>query len=365
MTRVASLLALMGLLSACPNDPQLFVDDTVAVVGTMRITEDQVLRTLAQRGVPRVQDPAQRKEVAQHILDEMIEESLLLNVAEQSSLRISEDAIDRELQRRAKQYLPGDFFRALTTEQRTLPALRESVRNRLLQDAALATVLRDATTIGDEAIIARYQSDSRRFEHPAQVHVRQVLLRTSEEARHVIDQLQRRKLSFEEAAQQFSIGPEADSGGDLGFFAPGELPPVFEVCHTLPVGTVSAVVTSEYGFHLFEVLEKRPARVDSLDDVREVLEDELTREQNSARVAKALDNWRQQWPPHRSEEAFERVLARMPVVPREPAIKVEPSSNRSLDSHSDIDPVPPVPRYPSPASAAPPAPPAPAPPETP
>jgi peptidyl-prolyl cis-trans isomerase C len=343
---------LLCALCACPNDPQLFVDDTVAIVGSIRIDEAQLLRTFAQRGVPRVQDPTERRQVAEQLLDTVIDEALLQQVAESSSTRVTEEAIDRELQRRAKQYLPGDFFRALTTEQRTLPALRESVRNRLLQDAVLATVLRELPPISDEAIAARYQRDNKRFQHPAQVHVRQVLLRTGEEARHVLEQLQRRKLSFEEAAQQFSIGPERDVGGDLGFFAPGEMPPVFEICHTLPIGTISPVITSEYGFHLFEVMEKRATRIERVDEVSDLLSDELAREQNSAQVEQAMSRWRQQWPPHRSSDALDRVLARMPVVAREPSVKIEPSSNRSLDSHSDIDPVPPVPRA-APASPPP------------
>lgn len=57
--------------------------------------------------------------------------------------------------------------------------------------------------------------------------------------------------SFADVAAQFSDGPSASRGGDLGRVAPGQFLPPFEAAlFALSPGAVSEVVETEYGFHL-------------------------------------------------------------------------------------------------------------------
>jgi peptidyl-prolyl cis-trans isomerase C len=336
--------AVVVTLAACPTDPRLFVDDTATAVGTIRITETQLLHALAQQGVPRVQSDEERQAVAEHVLASLTEKALLLHIAERDGLRVAPNVVERELQRRAKQYGSSDFMRTLSAEQRTLPSLRKAVEEQLLQDAVIDRVLQTVPAVTDADVAERYQRDLKRHEKPEQVHVRQLLLRTSEEARHVLDQLQRRRMTFDEAARQYSIGIEKDEGGDLGFFAKGALPAVFEVCHSMPERVVSSIIPSEYGFHIFEVIERRRARVEALEDVADELAEELQRERNSEAVRAQVAAWQREVPAQVIPGALERVLERLPVAEREPSVKVEASNNRALDSHADIDPVPPVPK---------------------
>ena len=65
-------------------------------------------------------------------------------------------------------------------------------------------------------------------------------------------------------------------GGDLGFFTKGLLPPAFdEAMFRLAPGSTSEVVSTEYGYHLFRVLEKKPARKRELVEVRASIEQRL------------------------------------------------------------------------------------------
>jgi peptidyl-prolyl cis-trans isomerase C/foldase protein PrsA len=85
---------------------------------------------------------------------------------------------------------------------------------------------------------------------------------------------------FPDLARRYSLGPEAKVGGDLGFFPRGVMPPQFdEVVFKLPVGQVSEVVSTEYGFHLFKVMEKKPARKRELSEVRGEIEKKMLAEQ--------------------------------------------------------------------------------------
>ena len=75
--------------------------------------------------------------------------------------------------------------------------------------------------------------------------------------------------AFAEVAREISLSPDADRGGDLGYFARGQMPPEFdEVAFSLPRGQLSEVVASPYGFHLFLVVDRRPGRTRSDAELR-------------------------------------------------------------------------------------------------
>jgi parvulin-like peptidyl-prolyl isomerase len=70
-------------------------------------------------------------------------------------------------------------------------------------------------------------------------------------------------------AREVSIGPEAARGGDLGFFERGIMPEEIDrMVFSLPVGRVSGVVRSPYGFHIFKVLTKEESGGPKLADAR-------------------------------------------------------------------------------------------------
>lgn len=67
---------------------------------------------------------------------------------------------------------------------------------------------------------------------------------------------------FEDIAAQYSDDTSnAQNGGDLGWFGHGAMVPTFdEAVFALPVGQISEPITTSFGVHLIEVLEKDPAR---------------------------------------------------------------------------------------------------------
>ena len=92
---------------------------------------------------------------------------------------------------------------------------------------------------------------------------------------------------FATLAQQHSEDTAtAAQGGDLGYFPRGQMvPPFEEMAFSLPVGQVSDVVRTPFGWHILRVEDKREADIKPLADVELEIKDKL--QQDKARDATA------------------------------------------------------------------------------
>lgn len=111
-----------------------------------------------------------------------------------------------------------------------------------------------------------------------QTRARHILLRVSERApaqavsarlEQVRRQIDRGERKFEDVAKELSEDGSAAAGGDLGWASPGQFVPEFEeALNRLAPGAMSPPVTSRFGVHLIQVVERRDTTIDP-KDVRE------------------------------------------------------------------------------------------------
>lgn len=74
---------------------------------------------------------------------------------------------------------------------------------------------------------------------------------------------------FIELSKKYSDGPSSKNGGDLGTFSRGQMIPEIEKsAFSLPVGGISDVVETEFGYHIIHVVEKRAASKLRFDDIK-------------------------------------------------------------------------------------------------
>lgn len=87
------------------------------------------------------------------------------------------------------------------------------------------------------------------------IRLRQIVVTRKTEAEQILAQLHD-GMDFVKLAQLKSIDPSSNNGGDLGFFAPGEMIPAFEAAAmTLKVGGVSGIIETPMGFHIIKRIE--------------------------------------------------------------------------------------------------------------
>ena len=95
------------------------------------------------------------------------------------------------------------------------------------------------------------------------------------------------KLTFADAAKQFSEAPSREQGGDVGRFGfRGKLPaPVAQAAFALKVNDFSEPIVSTFGVHLIQVIERHPGDL-SVEDVRPQIVERLADQLWQATIAR-------------------------------------------------------------------------------
>ncbi len=215
-------------------------------------------------------------ELKTYVLDRLIDEHLLLREAQRLQVRASTLTVSREMAQLRNSMPTSRFQRMLFDTYQTEKRLAETIERHLTAIAALERLTLGDIKVTDEEVRAAWDAlpPTQKIQ-PERIHAAQILVATEDQARTVLTALRRRR-NFATLARKHSISPEGAQGGDLGWFARGELPSVFdEMCFPLRKGYYSTHITaSEYGYHLCKVLDRKPERSLTFDELRE----ELTRD---------------------------------------------------------------------------------------
>jgi parvulin-like peptidyl-prolyl isomerase len=209
------------------------------------------------------------------LLDNLIDRRLLISEAEQHNVVVSIDEVESAYQRTRGGWTDLDIDELLSKKDITAAELKRELRELLLIDKYLRDHVFSRIAVTDEEITHYLDKHPELQVQPEAVRALQIVVKTEERAEAILREI-RRGASFEDSAVKYSLSPEAKNGGDLGFFERGTMPSIFdEVCFKLRPGEVSKVVASDYGFHLFKVIERRAEALKPVAQLRDEIEQRL------------------------------------------------------------------------------------------
>lgn len=217
---LGGLLAVMLLSVGCSNKIQ--PEEVIATVGNAVLTRSELNRELAREG--------KQQESESEYVKQWVNRELMYQEARR--LRLDRD--------------------------KALEAKLDQVKKDFMVNKLLEQTFAEKIHISDDQIKAYYENHMDDFRLGRdEVHAYHILTATRADA-----DLARRSLNdgtpFADVAKQYSTGMFKDEGGDMGFFGESDvIPEMWRIASRAHMDAISRVFTSEHGFHILKVTEKR------------------------------------------------------------------------------------------------------------
>lgn len=160
---------------------------------------------------------------------------------------------------------------ALNRHYELKPDLKDMVyryKGQLLKSTFIKRVVIPQIDISDKALDEYYLNHQENFSKPASFKIYQITVKTIEEARDILNNLQN-GADFSWLAKKRSIDSAAQEGGDIGWRTKAEMPEtVRKILDTLKPGDLSPILKIDSHYRIIRLQGKREEEVEDFDKVK-------------------------------------------------------------------------------------------------
>lgn len=288
------------------------IDRIIAVINDEIITLselNQAFETYRKRIEENLkgQERARMLEEARMVmLNRMIDQTLVEQEARKAGFVIK----DEEVMEMIRDFISKrnismeDFLQNLARDGTDIEAYKKEMRDHLARMRLVGRAIKSKITISEEEIGDYYRKNKNLYEGKETVRIKQIVLlfprnvntETKEKLKADMDTLRSRIMNgepFELLAANFSQGPEAASGGDIGFIERGGIFPAIEnAAFSLNKDEISTIIESPIGFHIIKVVDRRGAGTKSIESVRAEIREKIEEEKMQQRYAEWIKELR-------------------------------------------------------------------------
>ena len=289
-----------ALLGAFEDRIVAIVNDEVITLSELEATSQAFMKRIKKipQGLQREKIVAQARVAA---LDKLIDNMLLEQKAAKLGIIVTDEYVAQAMNDMlSEKNISVDKFReTLSKEGATLEEYRDETRKNIIRGRLVETTIRSRTTINEKEIGEYYSKHRDDYEGKEAARIQQILLvkprdcdnSTREKLRTKAGMILKRVNdgeSFDLLVNEYSQGPAARSGGDLGFVEKGMMFPAVDTAVSgLKKGETSGVIESPVGFHIIRVMDKRGAGIKPFEEVR----DEIVQKIGTEKVKKKFQEW--------------------------------------------------------------------------
>lgn len=259
----------MSCRSAVTEEPEAVapaVSSELTVVATVNgdpVTLGEFQERFSRAGFKpeREADPA----VMEEFLNRLLERKMLLREAQRRRIKVNLPDINQRIDTLGKAN-GRDVAVLLAGQGIDFEKWKSDIWEDLMIERLLARDVDRQVSVSAAEVKRYYEANPHEFDRPEQVRARQIVVAAEEEAHGVLARVNAKGADFAVVAREKSTAPEAENGGDLGWFARGDMPAEFNAVFALAKGGMSGIVKSPYGFHIFKLEDRRPAGTLGLKD---------------------------------------------------------------------------------------------------
>ena len=312
--RIRRLLLTVALILVWNATPSLgqSVQDPLVLVNDVPITHQDVMEEAAIIAADiqlrnLLWTTEQIGELGDQVLETLIDRELLYQRAQQRSIEIRSQWIERALlDLKAKVGNATAFDDYLRSISLTEEQLKERIKKGLIVRRLMRRDVLRQIKVSEAEMQAFFRKHPEFFVHKDQIRVRQIFvafpsggdISARGEALLRIQSIQDRLRDgddFAALALQYSEDPSSAKGGDLGYLERTQLLPSFaEAAFALQPGEISDIVESRSGYHLIKMVDRIPSSQMAYRNTRTKIERTLRRNKEITAAADYLAKLRSQ-----------------------------------------------------------------------
>jgi len=220
-------------------------------------------------------------------LNRAISNRLLIMEATSSNISVSDEEYKEALLLVMSGYEGNSFYENMKIRGVTPKLWDKKFKNNLIIEKLIKNNHAGELKVNDEQVRQYYDNHQKEFKKDQEIRARHIMVATEGDAQLVYKKIKSNKSGFSELAKTYSLDPGGVAGGDLGYFSTGQMPEDFDSIFNLKLNQVSEIIKTPYGYHVFIVTDKKPARQMSFNESKKRIHNSLLRDKQ----AKAFNRW--------------------------------------------------------------------------
>lgn len=228
------------------------------------------------------------RQIRQKMVDNLIDRKLILADYRNMTFKISDQDIETELDNIAEQMgynSRNEFISNARKNGSSLEEIRKNVTDKLIVQLMIFHKTQMAENVTPKEIYEYYQAHSKEFTKPETIELGLLLLTPDRSDLETViakisQELDKDPESFTALTKQYSSGPEADNGGNLGLIERNRLRPEFAkaISSSEQKGQVYGPIRTEDGIFFLKILNLNPAESGKLQQLMPEIRNRLEQE---------------------------------------------------------------------------------------
>jgi peptidyl-prolyl cis-trans isomerase C len=300
LTFLAASFPALAKEAKSPPEKAAMVNGVVITQTELTKELDFHLQRFSRQGVQLSKE--QMANLKNKVLENLIDREILYQASQKAGIKVDNNKIDKELSAVKKRFPNEDEYKkALSAMKISENDIKKQIKEKLAINALIDMKITQKIVVTDKETKAFYDNHPDLFKQPEQVRASHILIKVGagadqqkkSQAMQKIKQIQKELKGgqdFAVLAKKYSEDKGSSAkGGDLGYFARGQMVKPFEdAAFGMKPNEVSDIVETRFGYHLIKVYDKKPGKILAYDEIKALLIKRLRQEKTQQEAAKYI-----------------------------------------------------------------------------